>query len=174
VASIVLLNVISPSKLSGELELFGNQVWEALDVSEVLFLCEQHRVDAVIIAADVKGGEIIEKQLRGTVMRLKSRMRMPRMWIGNCRSCSPRRTSGFSEISRLNASLVTESNPRRRSSLLSLSVKGESRGTGRICKSGLAALELLSPMKAQKALALMRHNAPTFFSMGMVLTVLSL
>jgi hypothetical protein len=29
-------------------------------------------VDAVIIAADVKGGEIIEKQLRGTVMRLKS------------------------------------------------------------------------------------------------------
>jgi AmiR/NasT family two-component response regulator len=72
VASIVLLNVISPSKLSGELELFGHQVWEALDVSEVLFLCEQHRVDAVIIAAEVEGGEIIEKQLRGTVMRLKS------------------------------------------------------------------------------------------------------
>jgi hypothetical protein len=72
VASIVLLNVISPSKLSGELELFGHQVWEALDVSEVLFLCEQHRLDAVIIAAEVEGGEIIEKQLRGTVMRLKS------------------------------------------------------------------------------------------------------
>jgi AmiR/NasT family two-component response regulator len=72
VASIVLLNVISPSKLSGELELFGHQVWEALDVSEVLFLCEQHRVDAVIIAAQVAAGEIIEKQLRGTVMRLKS------------------------------------------------------------------------------------------------------
>ena len=71
-ASIVLLNVISPSKLSGELELFGHQVWEALDVSEVLFLCEQHRVDAVIIAAEVVGGQIIEKQLRGTVMRLKS------------------------------------------------------------------------------------------------------
>jgi AmiR/NasT family two-component response regulator len=72
VASIVLLSVISPSKLSGELELFGHRVWEALDVSEVLFLCEQHRVDAVIIAAEVEGGEIIEKQLRGTVMRLKS------------------------------------------------------------------------------------------------------
>jgi hypothetical protein len=36
------------------------------------FFCEQHRVDAVIIAAEVEGGEIIEKQLGGTVMRLKS------------------------------------------------------------------------------------------------------
>ena len=71
-ASVILLNVVSPSKLSGELELFGHQVWEALDVSEVLFLCEQHHVDAVIIAAEVEGGELIEKQLRGTVMRLKS------------------------------------------------------------------------------------------------------
>jgi hypothetical protein len=41
-------------------------------VSEVVFLCEQHRVDAVIIAAEVEGGELIEKRLRGTVMRLKS------------------------------------------------------------------------------------------------------
>jgi len=72
VAAIVLLNVISPSKLADELELFGHQVWEALDVSEVLFLCEQHHVDAVIIAAGVEDGELIEKQLRGTVMRLKS------------------------------------------------------------------------------------------------------
>jgi len=72
VAAIVLLNSISPSKLADELELFGHQVWEALDVSEVLFLSEQHRVDAVIIAAEVEGGELIEKQLRGTVMRLKS------------------------------------------------------------------------------------------------------
>ena len=71
-AAIVILNSVSPSKLSGELELFAHQVWEALDVSEVLFLCEQHRVDAVIIAAEVEGGELIEKQLRGTVMRLKS------------------------------------------------------------------------------------------------------
>ena len=53
------------------LELFGHQVWEALDVSEVLSLCEQHRVDAIIIAAEIESGELIEKQLRGTVMRLK-------------------------------------------------------------------------------------------------------
>ena len=71
-AAIVLLNSISPSKLASELELFGHQVWEALAISEVLFLCEQHKVDAVVIAAEVEHGELIEKQLRGTVMRLKS------------------------------------------------------------------------------------------------------
>ena len=41
-------------------------------MSEVLFLCEQHSVDAVVIAAEVEHGELIEKQLRRTVMRLKS------------------------------------------------------------------------------------------------------
>jgi len=56
VASIVLLNVISPSKLSAELELFGHLVWEALDISEVLFLCDQHKVDVVIVAAEVERG----------------------------------------------------------------------------------------------------------------------
>ena len=70
VAAIVLLNVRSPSKLAGELELFGHHVWEALDVSEVLFLCEQHSIDAVLIAAELEHGELIEKQLRGVVMRL--------------------------------------------------------------------------------------------------------
>jgi hypothetical protein len=71
VAAIVILNVVSPSKLAGELELFGHKVWKALDVSEVLFLCEQHHVDAVVIAAEVDAGELIQKQWRGTVMRLK-------------------------------------------------------------------------------------------------------
>jgi AmiR/NasT family two-component response regulator len=70
VAAIVVLSAVSPSKLASELELFGHEVWEALDVSEVLFLCEQHRVDAVVIAFEVEHGEMIEKQLRGTVMRL--------------------------------------------------------------------------------------------------------
>jgi AmiR/NasT family two-component response regulator len=72
VAAIVLLNVISPSKLASELELFGHQVCEALAVSEVPFLCEQHKVDVVVIATEVENDELIEKQLRGTVMRLKS------------------------------------------------------------------------------------------------------
>lgn len=40
-------------------------------MSEVLFLCEQHQIDAVVITAEVEHGELIEKQLRGIVMRLK-------------------------------------------------------------------------------------------------------
>src|SRR5438105_1225427 len=73
VASLVPLNFISPSKLSAELELFRHQVWEALDIGEVLFLCEQHSVDLVVIAAEVEHGELIERELRGVVMRLDKR-----------------------------------------------------------------------------------------------------
>ena len=70
-ASLVLLNTISPSKLADDLILAGHLVWEALALSEVLYLCEQHTIDVVIITADVEHGEMIEKQLRGIVMRLR-------------------------------------------------------------------------------------------------------
>ena len=70
-ASLVLLNTISPSKLADDLILAGHQVWEALAISEVLYLCEQHMIDVVIITADVEHGEMIEKQLRGIVMRIQ-------------------------------------------------------------------------------------------------------
>ena len=46
-------------------------MWEALSVSEVLYLCEQHKIDVTVIAAEVDQGELIEKQFRGIVMRLK-------------------------------------------------------------------------------------------------------
>jgi hypothetical protein len=72
VASLVLLNTMSPSKLADELILYGHQVWEAIALSEVLHLCEQEKVDVVLIASDVPDGELIEKQLRGRiVMRFK-------------------------------------------------------------------------------------------------------
>ena len=70
-AAVVLLSSTSPSKLATDLEIFGHRIWEALDLSEVLFLCEQHSVDAVIIAHDVEHSEAIERQLRGIVMRLE-------------------------------------------------------------------------------------------------------
>ena len=71
-ASLVIFNTISPSKLSDDLILAGHQVWEALAISEVLYLCEQRQIDVVVIAAEIEHGELIEKQLRGVVMRLKS------------------------------------------------------------------------------------------------------
>lgn len=70
--AVVLLSSTSPLKLATELEAFGHRVWEALAVSEVLFLCEHHKIDAVIISHDVEQGDVIEKQLRGIVMRLKA------------------------------------------------------------------------------------------------------
>lgn len=70
-AALVVLNTVSPSKLADDLIFAGHQIWEALAVSEVLYLCEQHAIDVVIITGDVEHGEMIEKQLRGIVMRLK-------------------------------------------------------------------------------------------------------
>lgn len=71
VASLVLLNTVSPSKLADDLIIAGHQVWEALSVSEVLYLCEQHKIDVTVITAEVEQAELIEKQLRGIVMRLQ-------------------------------------------------------------------------------------------------------
>jgi len=41
--------------MASDLMMAGYRVWEALEVSEVLFLCEQHKVDAVVIAPEVEG-----------------------------------------------------------------------------------------------------------------------
>jgi hypothetical protein len=42
----------------------GYDVYEALAVSEVLFICERHKIDAVVIAADVEDPDIIETRLQ--------------------------------------------------------------------------------------------------------------
>jgi hypothetical protein len=57
--------------MADELSTAGYQVFEALAVSEVLYLCEHHNVDAVVIAADVEDPDVIEAQLRHITLRLK-------------------------------------------------------------------------------------------------------
>lgn len=54
------------------LNVAGYRVWEALAVSEVLYLCEQERVDAVVIGSDVIEPDVIEVQLRQITLRLKA------------------------------------------------------------------------------------------------------
>jgi hypothetical protein len=54
VASFVLLTTRSPSRLANDLTLAGYRVFAALDVAEVLHLCETEDVDVVVIAADVE------------------------------------------------------------------------------------------------------------------------
>lgn len=57
--------------MASDLIMAGYQVYEALAVSEVLYLCEQHWIDAILIAADVEGPDIIEAQMRHTTLKLK-------------------------------------------------------------------------------------------------------
>jgi len=69
--TIVHLTSRSPSRLGDELSLSGYQVFEALALSEVLYLQEHESIDAVIIGADIEEAEEKARQLRGTVMRLE-------------------------------------------------------------------------------------------------------
>jgi len=58
--------------MAKDLEQAGYQVFEALDVSEVLHLCEHHKIDAVLIGADIDEPDVIEVQLREITIKLKA------------------------------------------------------------------------------------------------------
>ena len=49
----------------------GYNVYEALEVSEVLHLCEHKDIDAVAIAPEVEDKELIEVQLRRTTPKVR-------------------------------------------------------------------------------------------------------
>jgi hypothetical protein len=69
--SLVYLAKYAPNPFTSDLIMHGYQVYEALVVSEVLYLCEHHKIDAVVIAADVEDLDVIEAQLRHITLRLK-------------------------------------------------------------------------------------------------------
>lgn len=69
--SLVYLTTRSHSKLAIDLEMAGFRVHEALEVSEVLHLCEYENIDAILIGADVADSEVIEVQLRNITIKLK-------------------------------------------------------------------------------------------------------
>jgi hypothetical protein len=69
--SVVLLTARVPSQLGASLAFAGYRVFEAMEVSEVLRLCEQEDVDVVVIGADVEGPDLIEVQMRRITLRLK-------------------------------------------------------------------------------------------------------
>jgi hypothetical protein len=48
----------------------GFRVWEALSVSEVLYLCEHEVIDIVVIAAEVTDPEIKELKARRITLQL--------------------------------------------------------------------------------------------------------
>jgi hypothetical protein len=69
-ASVVYLSPVAPSKLASELILAGVTVWEAISLSEVLYLCDHRQVDVVVIAADVEEPQLVEMKVRHATMRL--------------------------------------------------------------------------------------------------------
>jgi len=57
--------------MASELMMVGYQVYEALAVSEALYLCEHHKIDAVVIAPDVEDADEIEAQQRHICLKVK-------------------------------------------------------------------------------------------------------
>jgi len=70
-ASLVYLTTLSPSQLGAQIEQAGHRVWEALRVSEVLYLLEHENIDVVVIAPDVDDPEMAELHLRRTCIKLQ-------------------------------------------------------------------------------------------------------
>lgn len=70
--SLVYLTNSSPSKLGDELQLAGYRVFEALALSEVLYLQEHENIDVVIIGADVEDAKEKVRQLRLIIMTLEA------------------------------------------------------------------------------------------------------
>ncbi len=69
--SIVHLTSMAPSKLGADLEAAGYQVFEAIEISEVMYLCEHEQIDVVVIGADFEDQDMIEIQLRRLTIKLK-------------------------------------------------------------------------------------------------------
>jgi hypothetical protein len=57
--------------MASDLTLAGHTVWEALAVSEVLYLCEQQNIDVVVIAPEVGNAAVVEVQMRRMTLTLK-------------------------------------------------------------------------------------------------------
>ncbi len=70
-AEIVYLAVSAPTVLAEQLTRSGHIVWEALSVSEVLYLCEHHTIDAVVIAPEVEDADVVEVQFRRVTITLE-------------------------------------------------------------------------------------------------------
>lgn len=69
--TVAYLTTRSPSTLAVDQRRAGYRVFDALEVSEVLHLCETQDIDVIVIGADVKDTDVIEAQMRRITLRLK-------------------------------------------------------------------------------------------------------
>lgn len=69
--NVILLTTRAPSKMAIDLILAGYRVFEVLEVSEVLHLCETEWIYAVVIGADVEDSDAVAVQMKHLTLRLK-------------------------------------------------------------------------------------------------------
>jgi hypothetical protein len=67
---LILFTAVAPCTLSSELSLQGHEVYEALAISEVLALSEQHPTASIIITPDVDQTRAAVVQQHWPTMRL--------------------------------------------------------------------------------------------------------
>jgi hypothetical protein len=72
VPTVVLLTPIAPSRFAEDLERLGVTVHEALAVSEVLNLVQEHNPDAVVLLHDLQVNGLDELKRRVICFELKS------------------------------------------------------------------------------------------------------
>ena len=69
--SLVYLTSRLPAQVSEDLQAAGCEVFEALEISEVWYLCEHEKIDAIVIAADIEDQDRIEIQVRQPTIRMR-------------------------------------------------------------------------------------------------------
>jgi hypothetical protein len=69
--SVIYFTSCAPSKLLKGLIAAGYRVFEALEISEVMHLCEHEDVDRVVVASDIDEQEMIEIQLQQIAIKAK-------------------------------------------------------------------------------------------------------
>lgn len=70
-ASVILFIAHAPSSLAHDLTQAGFGVFEALAISEVLYLCETERIDIVVIAAEIQEQRAKEIKAHQIILHLK-------------------------------------------------------------------------------------------------------
>src|SRR5258708_2021793 len=69
-ATIAYLTNRAPAKFTDDLIRAGYRVFEALEVSQVLPLCETESIDAVIIGGEIDDPEVVEAQMRIITLKM--------------------------------------------------------------------------------------------------------
>jgi len=71
VRSVVHFTNLAPSQLGDHLNAAGYKVFEALELSEVMYLCEHENIDVLVIGPEIEDADFIEVQMRHLTIKLK-------------------------------------------------------------------------------------------------------